>query len=1414
MPKPLILTCLCIIFSSFSQSHSIRKVEAEKIYVSTDRYYYNPGETVYFSAFVSNAESQSIQSGKVKVWLENNRNQKLDSTFLLTAQSGIEGRFKLPSVGGIYYLKSITAHQMNFVKNPVFTKEIFVQSYVKQNVNVRINLDKKNYKSKDSVKGEIILTESGNKPITQTPVTYNLVKNGEVVQTQEVKSDIYGKVSIKMLLPLIEDSSKARFYLTASISYRASNYAASERILTKKRKAIAHLHYAHGNTGYIVGEKNRVILKTTDKYANPMDIDAILVNSDNSQKIAFTSLKNGLGSFEFTPHRQTQYYLVRDKDTLLELAQAKIPKGLLCTQKDGKFTASILGANSYANITWTVTHNGEVLTNGIAPQYGEYAINTKGMTGVLSVQIADFGEPIAQKVIFLGREQMKTAEIDLKDSIFMKGKLKEFDVKHPEGKKAQFSVAIIEESNINQIEDKSHNVVSWLYLGSEFKKEIHEPQFYFDDQKPLSSESLELLMHTLGPYWIRDFNSGKVIGNPNFEFVSTLNFGGNVRNSTSYDWTNCDQVSVSLKNTSIQTFTDSVGNFELAVPAYYQGEATLLIKKGLEKMEYVIGDLNQVINRSEGFYEMKEIAQPKLDSVLPLFVANEQEGGIFLDHTDKGKELVAKFVAGKKDLAGFKNNALLFGGSRAENSINALDGVAVRGVANISLDNAYNLSAPALMGDAYLWDFNGDIINTWSFGVDGKAYQNPYYVSVKRHYYRKQPQPETNGSTSFWKSFIETNLKGKAAIKLGRQLAAGGFLILIEGIDELGKPFWAKKYIEVKDRFAVEANIPEHLYVGDQALVNVSLTNNQKKSSLVLVHTTINQQKTTDSVYLNAKETRLHPINLGGLNQIGTMPVQIQVQSGEFSWYTSKNVQIENYHIQETEVIGGDSTNSKTVDLSNAERSSITMKMEIFPSLGKQIMEIAQNLIRQPGGCFEQVSSSNYPNIMALTLIQQGQMKDRSIQQKARKYIQMGYDKLVSYETPQSGFEWFGNNPPHEALTAYGLLQFHLMKKTGLQIDETMFKRNLNWLWGRRDNQGGFQFTKAAYDRFSRGNYAVNNAYITYVLARVSNKDITPQINALEQDVKKNFDGYKMALLINILQKKGQMSLADAHYQKLKKHITKSVFKEIDTKQSIVCNRGTPLDLEVIAITLMAAVHAKDLAFAAQLRTTILKNTNSRGYFGSTQATALSLEALTLLAAKESAAEQSVYNVYINNQLIKTIDLSQNSNLKVDIPSNLIRESKNKIEVRTTGKVKAYNFTLNWVEKRTSKINKRLPFEVSYSKDSMKLADFCEMKVYVKNRTKIELGQVVATLNIPSALGVSTEELRQLTRLHEISYYELIGNKLNLYFLGFDPGQERTVSLNLRANLPGTYHSASHEVFEYYQPEVVSKYVSNTVVIQ
>ena len=57
-----------------------------------------------------------------------------------------------------------------------------------------------------------------------------------------------------------------------------------------------------------------------------------------------------------------------------------------------------------------------------------------------------------------------------------------------------------------------------------------------------------------------------------------------------------------------------------------------------------------------------------------------------------------------------------------------------------------------------------------------------------------------------------------------------------------------------------------------------------------------------------------------------------------------------------------------------------------------------------------------------------------------------GYKRLVGFETPNKGYEWFGQSPGHEALTAYGVLEFADFKQVYGGVDDDMMKRTAAWL--------------------------------------------------------------------------------------------------------------------------------------------------------------------------------------------------------------------------------------------------------------------------------------------------------------------------------------------------------------------------------
>ena len=68
-----------------------------------------------------------------------------------------------------------------------------------------------------------------------------------------------------------------------------------------------------------------------------------------------------------------------------------------------------------------------------------------------------------------------------------------------------------------------------------------------------------------------------------------------------------------------------------------------------------------------------------------------------------------------------------------------------------------------------------------------------------------------------------------------------------------------------------------------------------------------------------------------------------------------------------------------------------------------------------------------------------------------------GYNRLIGFECKTTrGFEWFGADPGHEALSAYGLLEFTDMAQVR-NVDPRLLADTRAFVMKCRDGNGGFK---------------------------------------------------------------------------------------------------------------------------------------------------------------------------------------------------------------------------------------------------------------------------------------------------------------------------------------------------------------------
>src|SRR5262249_30182022 len=112
-------------------------------------------------------------------------------------------------------------------------------------------------------------------------------------------------------------------------------------------------------------------------------------------------------------------------------------------------------------------------------------------------------------------------------------------------------------------------------------------------------------------------------------------------------------------------------------------------------------------------------------------------------------------------------------------------------------------------------------------------------------------------------------------------------------------------------------------------------------------------------------------------------------------------------------------------------------------------------IFRMPYGCFEQTSSTTYPNVLALDYLKRTGKSMPEVEAKARQYIHLGYQRLLGFEVQGGGFDWYGKAPANRTLTAYGLMEFADMAQVH-DVDPTLIERTRRWLLEQRNRDGSW----------------------------------------------------------------------------------------------------------------------------------------------------------------------------------------------------------------------------------------------------------------------------------------------------------------------------------------------------------------------
>lgn len=495
--------------------------------------------------------------------------------------------------------------------------------------------------------------------------------------------------------------------------------------------------------------------------------------------------------------------------------------------------------------------------------------------------------------------------------------------------------------------------------------------------------------------------------------------------------------------------------------------------------------------------------------------------------------------------------------------------------------------------------------------------------------------------------------------------------------------------------------------------------------------------------------------------------------------------------------------------------------VKLYPGAFSQVVEGLDGMLQMPSGCFEQTSSTTYPDVLALDYLKQTKKVNPALQMKAEGYINVGYQRLVTFECRGGGFSWFGNEPAHQVLTAYGLLEFADMARVH-SVDPNVLARTQRWLAGRQRADGSWNETGGGIQEgiINRQTGALRTtAYVAWALAEsgYDGPQLAHGVGYVRSHLGEAKDAYTLAVVLNLLARVDKDGEATAQVANRLIGLAKTTEKTAywpGEGQTFTGAQGAGADRETTGLAAYGLLHwGRSAGFTEKALTRLVGSKDSQGTWGTTQATVWSLKSLLYASRSAVGGGSGTLTVLAGGQVVQTLAVTEADSdvmRQVDL-SSYLQPGANTVRLEWAGTGSPlYQIAARWYQPwpradvRPAAASGPLTIRVAYDKTSLASDDVATVTATVKNVTDRTAEMPLIDLGVPPGFTVQPQPLEAAVSAGVISKYTLAARQIIVYLEKLAPGQSVRLTYGLRAKYPIHVQTPESKAYPYYNPERVA----------
>ncbi|HUS67921.1 MAG TPA: MG2 domain-containing protein [Kofleriaceae bacterium] len=668
--------------------------------------------------------------------------------------------------------------------------------------------------------------------------------------------------------------------------------------------------------------------------------------------------------------------------------------------------------------------------------------------------------------------------------------------------------------------------------------------------------------------------------------------------------------------------------------------------------------------------------------------------------------------------------------------------------------------------------------------------------------------------TVLWRAGVATGADGSATLDVDLSDSVTGWKVDVEALAP-GAVGAATARLETFLPLHLDAELPARLATGDRYRVPIAIANHSGRERNLSVAAKVSGALRAEGVV--GQMVRLAD---GAAGVVYVTAVAGAAGSGEVELFLRDEQSQLVDHVRRTIAVDPPGDVVRTVRAGRVEDGrarfaftipagaapgSLRGQLRLFRGAADQAQDGLEGMLQEPYGCFEQTSSTTYPNLLVLRLIEDAP-RMRAIRERARDLVGRGYQRLISYEVSGGGFSWFGEAPANQVLTAYGIVEFADMAAV-YPVDPELIARTRTWLLSKQRPDGSWAPDASWLHDWSQVQGAVSTtAYVAWALAESGARG--PELERALAFLRAHRaalaeDPYIVALWAAAegrLEAKGRTA-ALALLRSLATNDDSGGTSYHAGGKTIFYASGAAADVQVTAL----AVTALDRAGAApEARAGLdwLWRARSPSYgWGTTQSTVLALRAAALAAPKPARAAGRL-RVRLDGADAGAIDLAS-----VNVPGlALAKLTPGAPALTVAGDVDGAldaDLRISWRGRAAPRaVTAGLSVALDAPADAVVIGRTTTLTARVRNPGAEAIAMPTVVVPVPPGFRADAASLRSLRAVQGVSKVEDHGDSLAVYLLDLDPDEEVRLPYRLEATAAVDVLQRPAQAYAYYTPDV------------